>query len=288
MSKPVESKGGLHPFFSSGLLLIASQVLSFYLAFRERELLESSQITLPETSLGLPLAYFFGAVALVGLILFLLPLAAIRTVLKMVFLFLFVWGVFICLAFLLPVPWAVGVSVIAVALYRFKPRIWLHNLLMVVTLASVGAVFGVLFSPLTAILFMLVISVYDIVAVRFGFMMWMVKRMAVSDTLPVFVIPRTVPGWKQDMKEVRLFEDRSEREFSVLGGGDVGFPLLLVVSVFFADGFARSLIVAGFALLGLAGAYLVHDKLLKGRPTPALPPISILCIVGFAIARLIA
>ena len=85
---------------------------------------------------------------------------------------------------------------------------------------------------------------------------------------------------------MRLFEDKSEKEFSLLGGGDVGFPLLLVVSVFFAYGFARSLAVAGSALLGLAAAYWVQRKMLKGKPTPALPPISVLSIVGFLIVYL--
>jgi len=133
---------------------------------------------------------------------------------------------------------------------------------------------------------MMAISVYDILAVRFGYMMWMVKRLSVSDTLPAFVIPKTISKWNLDLRGARIFDDESVREFSILGGGDIGFPLLLVVSVFFANGFVQSLVVAGFSLLGLAAAYWVQRKLLRGKPTPALPPISFLSIIGYIIIYL--
>jgi len=282
----MEKKANFHPFIGGGLILAASQILAYFLAFREKAFLESSQIIPPEISVEIPLIYFFSAVAVIGLILFLVPRSALRLVLKILFVFLFAWGAFIALGLSLPVPAATAMSLGVASLYIFLPRIWLHNLLMVITLASIGTVFGVLFAPWTAILFMLVISVYDILAVRFGYMMWMVKRLSVSDTLPAFVIPKTRVSWNLGLKEARLFEDKAEKEFSILGGGDVGFPLLLIVSVFFAHGFARSLVVAGFALLGLAAAYWVQRKLLKGKPTPALPPISLLSIVGFLIAYL--
>jgi presenilin-like A22 family membrane protease len=41
--------------------------------------------------------------------------------------------------------------------------------------------------------------------------------------------------------------------------------------------------VGGFSLLGLAAAYWVQRKILKGRPTPALPPISLVSIIGYLI-----
>jgi len=134
---------------------------------------------------------------------------------------------------------------------------------------------------------MLVISVYDVLAVRLGYMLWMVKRLSESGTLPAFVIPRRISAWNLNLKEAgfkKLFEDVSaEMEFSILGGGDIGFPLLLIVSVFFVYGFTSSAIVAVFSLLGLVSAYLIQLFLLKGKPMPALPPISFLSLIGFLI-----
>ena len=282
----MEKKVSFHTFAGSGLILTVSQILAFFLAFQEKAFLESKQIIPPEISIGLPLIYFFVAVAAIGLVLFLVSQTVLKIVLRILFLLLFAWGIFVALGFSLPVPVAVGISVVAASLYFFILKIWLHNLLMVISLASIGTVFGVLFAPWTAVLLMLVISVYDILAVRFGYMMWMVRRLSISDTLPAFIIPKTVSGWNLDLREVRVFEDNSEKEFSLLGGGDIGFPLLLIVSVFFTHGFARSVVVGGFALLGLAAAYWVQRKMLKGKPTPALPPIFLLSVVGFLIAYL--
>lgn len=282
----MEKKASFQPFVGSGLILTVSQILAFFLAFQEKAFLESKQIIPPEISIGLPLIYFFVAVAAIGLVLFLVSQTVLKIVLRILFLLLFAWGIFVALGFSLPVPVAVGISVVAASLYFFILKIWLHNLLMVISLASIGTVFGVLFAPWTAVLLMLVISVYDILAVRFGYMMWMVRRLSISDTLPAFIIPKTVSGWNLDLREVRVFEDNSEKEFSLLGGGDIGFPLLLIVSVFFTHGFARSVVVGGFALLGLAAAYWVQRKMLKGKPTPALPPIFLLSVVGFLIAYL--
>ncbi len=283
----MEKKASAHPFVGSGLILVVSQVLVFFLVFREKYFLESQQITPPKIPVRFPLIYFFVAVAVIGIILFLVPRLALKVMLKILFLFLFGWGMFVTLGFSLPLAAALAIAVVAALLWLFMPRIWLHNLLLVVALASMGTVFGVFLAPWTAILFMLVISVYDILAVRFGYMMWMVKRLSVSDTLPAFVIPKTISGWNMDVRKARIFDDESERDFSVLGGGDIGFPLLLIVSVFFAHGFTRSLVVGVFSLLGLATAYWVQRKLLKGKPTPALPPISLLSIIGYLIVYFI-
>jgi len=278
-----EDKTGLSPVVTGIVILAASQILAFFLAFREKAFLESEQITPPQITAELPLIYFFGTVAVIGLILLLVPQRVLRMVLKLLFAFLLAWGTFIAVGLSLPLPAAAIASAIVAPLYLLIPKIWLHNLLMVIALASIATVFGVLFTPWTVIVFVLVVSAYDILAVRFGYMTWMVRRLSVSDILPAFVIPRTKVGWNLSLRTVKLFDEETEKEFSVLGGGDVAFPLLLIVSVFFAHGFAESGVVAWFALLGLGAAYWMQRKLLKGKPTPALPPISLLSIMGFLV-----
>ena len=85
-----------------------------------------------------------------------------------------------------------------------------------------------------------------------------------------------------DLREAMLTEDElSEREFSILGGGDIGFPLLLIITVFFSYGLADSLSLAPFSLIGLAAVYWIQAVFLKGKPVPALPPITIACLIGF-------
>lgn len=283
----MQKRARLDPFLWSSFILITSQILTLYVASREKHFVETYQITPPQISLALPLVYFLGAVVLLGAILLLVPVDKLKIAFRIIFMFLFIWGMFITLGLSLPILAASLISIAGGLMWLFRPRVWLHNLLMIFTLASVGAVFGFLLSPWTAISFMLVISVYDVLAVRLGYMLWMVKRLSESETLPAFVIPKRISAWTLNLKEVgfkKLFEDESaEREFSILGGGDIGFPLMLVVSVFFVHGFTSSVVVAAFSLLGLVSAYWIQLFPLKGKPMPALPPITFVSLIGFLI-----
>jgi presenilin-like A22 family membrane protease len=69
-----------------------------------------------------------------------------------------------------------------------------------------------------------------------------------------------------------------------LGGGDIGFPLMFAVSIFFAANLASAILVGFFALIGVVSAYLTQLLWLKGKPMPALPPITFLSLIGFLLA----
>ncbi len=187
----------------------------------------------------------------------------------------------------IPVLAALPLSIAIGLIWFFQTRVWLQDLLLIFTLASAGSVFGFLFSPWTIMILLLVISVYDILAVRFGYMMWLSRKLSESDTLPAFVIPNKISDWNLNLRKAgfgKLFADESaERQFSILGGGDIGFPLFLAASVFFNYGLIDSIVVAAFSLLGLIGAYWIQAIFLKGKPMPALPPISFSSLIGLLI-----
>ena len=137
----------LDPLLWGSLILITSQTFTLYIAFREKHFVETHQIISPEVPLGFPLLYFLGAVVLIGAILFLVPVDKLKIVFKIIFMFLFAWGTFITLALTLPILAASLISITGGLIWLFKPKVWLHNLLMILTLASVGAVFGFLLAP---------------------------------------------------------------------------------------------------------------------------------------------
>ncbi|MFC1906792.1 presenilin family intramembrane aspartyl protease [Chloroflexota bacterium] len=286
----MDKRSKLEPVFWSSLIFIIAQALALYGAFREKAFVEANQITSPQISIELPLVYFFTVVVLLGVILFIVPISRLKIALKIMFTVLFSWGIFIALGLSLPTLAAAVIAVAGGSIWFFRPRIWLHNLLLLIALVSVGVVFGFLLSPWAAMSLMLVLSVYDFLAVRFGYMLWLAGKLSQSEVLPAFIIPKQISRWNLDLNKAgfkKLFEDSSsERELSILGGGDIGFPLLLVVSVFFAYGFANSLIVAAFSLLGLISAYWFQLVFLKGKPMPALPPISLVSLIGFLIVYL--
>ena len=141
------------------------------------------------SSLGPILIYFFSVVVILGVILFLVPLSVLRIILKALFVLLFGWGMFIFLALWIPLIATIVIAIIVAIIWFFIPKVWLHNLVMILALVSVGAVFGRLISPWTAMIILGVLAIYDFLAVRFGYMVWMAEKMSESDNLPAFVLP---------------------------------------------------------------------------------------------------
>ena len=268
--------------------MVLALALTLYIAWRQELFVEEQQIVSPDISLGPVVLYFFAVVVVMALVLFIIPLSKLKLVFRVLFALMFGWGVFIGAALTLPPVAAYCIAAVAALAWLFWPRVWLHDLLLLVTLADAGSVFGFLFSPWTFMIFMLIISVYDVVAVRFGFMVWMADKLSESDTLPAFVLPRRLKDWLLSLRSVRVGDltqqEASKREYSILGGGDIGFPLMLTVSVFFESTLSAAVLVGAFAFVGLMGAFLVQLLWLKDRPVPALPPIAIASLIGFLIS----
>ena len=278
----------LDPFFGSSIIFIICQALTFLVVSQVKAFIEANQIAVPQVSTGFAVLYFLGAVVVMGIILSLIPISILRLVLKALFAFLYSWGVFVFLGLYLPVIAAMLVATALGLIWFFQPRIWLHNLLLIFSLVSLGATLGPLFSPWAVSLLLGILSIYDLVAVGSGYMIWMVKQMALSETLPAFLIPRRLISWNMTFKEAGvtnlLNDEPRHRELSVLGGGDLGLPLVLITSVYFTYGFLSALIVAVFSFIGLFFAYFIQIYILKGKPLPALPPISLVSFIGFLIA----
>ncbi len=281
----------LDPFFGSSVIFIICQALTFLVVSQVKAFIEANQIAVPQVSTGFAVLYFLGAVVVMGIILSLIPISILRLVLKALFAFLYSWGVFVFLGLYLPVIAAMLVATALGLIWFFQPRIWLHNLLLIFSLVSLGATLGPLFSPWAVSLLLGILSIYDLVAVGSGYMIWMVKQLALSETLPAFLIPRRLISWNMTFKEAGvtnlLNDEPRHRELSVLGGGDLGLPLVLITSVYFTYGFLSALIVAVFSFIGLFFAYFIQTYILKGKPLPALPPISLVSFIGFLVALLV-
>ncbi|HEY97695.1 MAG TPA: hypothetical protein G4O16_05885 [Dehalococcoidia bacterium] len=284
-------KSKLSPLFWSALVMVLALVLALANARQGETYFEEQGFVSPDISIGPIIGYFFGVVIVIALILFFIPLGKLRLVFRVLFALMFAWGVLIISGFSLPMWASYTLAVIGGIAWLLWARIWLHNILLLVTIAGAGSVFGYLFSPLTFMIFMLIIAVYDVVAVRFGFMVWMADRLSESESLPAFIFPKKLRDWTAKLHDVKvgeLSEKKSEeREQSILGGGDIGFPLMLAVSVFYQTGLPSAIIIGAFALAGLMSAYLIQLIWLKGKPMPALPPIAFTSLIGYLVVRFV-
>lgn len=238
------------------------------------------------SALGPILIYIFAAVIVLGITLYKIPLTALKVLLRILFAMLFSWGAFIATVFYVPLPVAVAVAIALGTVWFVIPLVWLHNLVLILAVSSIGAVFGRFITPWTAVAIILALAVYDFLAVRFKFMLWMADRLSQVNALPALIIPKSYSEWNFNLKEreQKVIElNPAERDYSILGGGDIAFPCLLTASVYFARGFGPAAIIAAFGLLGLVSVYVIQAIFLKGKPMPALPPIGALTLVGMLV-----
>jgi presenilin-like A22 family membrane protease len=252
------------------------------------------EVTLPDgevievpahSALGPILIYILAAAAVLGITLSKIPLKALKVLLRLLFALLFSWGAFIATVFYVPLPVAVAIAVAFGTFWFLIPLVWLHNLVLVLAVSSLGAVFGRFITPWTAMAIILALALYDFLAVRFRFMLWMADRLSQINALPALIIPKNYSEWNLNLKErEKVVElNPATREYSILGGGDIAFPCLLTASVYFAQGLKPAAIIAVFGLLGLISVYAIQARFLKGKPMPALPPIAAFTLVGLLI-----
>jgi presenilin-like A22 family membrane protease len=252
------------------------------------------EVTLPDgevievpahSALGPILIYILAAAAVLGLTLSKIPLKALQVLLRLLFALLFSWGAFIATVFYVPLPVAVAIAVVFGTFWFLIPLVWLHNLALILAVSSLGAVFGRFITPWTAMAIILALAIYDFLAVRFRYMLWMADRLSQINALPALIIPKKYSEWNFNLKKrEKIVEvNPAAREYSILGGGDIAFPCLLTASVYFARGLVPAVTIAVFGLLGLVSVYAIQARFLKGKPMPALPPIAAFTLVGLLI-----
>jgi presenilin-like A22 family membrane protease len=276
------------PYLWSAIIYIAALALALYIAPHNEPAYGQSGLPSQSTPLWGITVYFFAAVVVVAVVLFIIPVRFLKYVFKAIFAFMYAWGVLIVLLNT-PGPTAYIVAAAAGLAWLFFAFIWLHDILLMIALAAAASVFGYLVSPLIFVIFMVIISVYDVLAVKFGFMVWMADKLSDSASLPAFIFPKKINDVGLNIKTVQFSELKKEeasvREHTILGGGDIGFPLMLAVAVYFKYGMGGAILVGGFALVGIMGAFVIQQYWLKGKPMPALPPITLMALIGYLITR---
>jgi presenilin-like A22 family membrane protease len=280
-------KSKTSPVWWGVIFMLVSLALTLYVAAREKAVFISYNYESPNYSLPWVLIYFFCVIVAIIIVLLIIPAKWLQYVFKVLFALLFAGGVFIVVGLDLPTAASLALAVIAGVAWLLWNRIWLHDILLLIALAGAGAGVGFVLLPWTFMVFMLIIAVYDFLAVRFGLMVWMADRMSRSTSLPAFILPKQTKDWGLKTAVIQLGEVKEkptdQRDYAVLGGGDIGFPLMLAASVFFKTDLSGGIIVGAFGLLGLIGAFLIQIYWLKGKPMPALPPIALASLIGFLI-----
>jgi len=284
---------GFNIFWKEAFLFTLTQCLGIFVVFRLSKILKISEIKPQAISLSSFLIYF--------LIITLLMLAFLKiskkgtgVILQVFFILAIFSGLDILFSTFIVEPGATILAIGLIVLRFIQPIVLIHNLVIVGGLAGIGGMLGLTLTPRDAIVLLVILSIYDIIAVyKTKHMVKMAKEMIKKKVILGIIVPEKILGLKASMADVEQdktpFEKATKpdktRRFMILGGGDLGLPLLLIASVA-RQNVWQAIVILAFALLGLLTMHFIFIKL-KNKPMPALPPLAVFSILGYFISLLI-
>ncbi|MBL7100935.1 MAG: hypothetical protein ISS23_03215 [Nanoarchaeota archaeon] len=147
-----------------------------------------------------------------------------------------------------------------------KRNLIIHNLGELLVYGGLAAIFVPILNIFSISVLLIIISLYDYIAVRKT--KHMVKLAKFQTKLKIFagfLIPH-------------------RKGVAILGGGDIGFPLLFAGVAMKSFGF-KALIISGFAALSLLFLFWLSEK---KKFYPAMPFITAGCFFGYAVLNLVS
>ncbi|MBM3308650.1 MAG: hypothetical protein FJY77_00185 [Candidatus Altiarchaeales archaeon] len=216
-------------------------------------------------SLGSSAQIFLYILVMTGFLLLLIKMKKDFIIKAIAYLALFV-GVYLTLFAITP-KFGLPIAVLLLALTTWKKQNLLFvNLTLILTVSGVGAFLGASLSALPSLLLLVVLSVYDLIAVFYTKHMVTLAEKAKGKLPFMFLIP--VGG----------------RNLG-LGTGDLAIPLVFTVSVYKDYALANAIATAAGGLMGIILLFQ-YVKNRRNITLPALPPIMLGLIAGLAISML--
>lgn len=195
---------------------------------------------------------------------------------------------------------AVPIAFILTFLKIKKRNIIAHNISELLIYPGLAAIFVPLLNVLAAAILLILISIYDMIAV------WKTKHMQAMAKFQIqrlkiftgFFLPYTSKKDKAKIERIKaklkkIKSKKKKQEFlkkqkikinlAVLGGGDVAFPLIFIGTILLKYNFVSAFIVTATTSLALA-LLLIFAK--KGRFYPAMPFLTAGCLFGLLLVLL--
>ncbi|UZE93907.1 MAG: hypothetical protein IB618_04070 [Candidatus Pacearchaeota archaeon] len=218
-----------------------------------------------------------------------------------------VFGKKVALAEVIAIPLA-----LILTFYKIVRRnIFVHNFTELFIYPGLAIIFLPLLNVIAAAILLVIISIYDMIAVwgRSKFMIKMAKfQMHHLKVFAGFFLPFVSPKDKVKIQRLKVMEKRrKEKEkkmkkkgkklrkrkekkikvrvnLAVLGGGDVAFPLIFAGTILFAYGLAPAIITILSTTLALTLLLTFSEK---GKFYPAMPFLSAGCFLGLVLTLLL-
>lgn len=241
----------------------------------------------PEVEQGHNLLIFVIAAILIGTILLLLLIRFKVGILWKIWFFVAIW-LTLTVAFGAFIP-SIAAGVLAFALAGWKvlrPNVIVQNLTELFVYGGLAAIFVPIksFTIPIAVMLLILISAYDMYAVwKSKHMIKLAKFQSSQKMFAGLLVPYKLPkGMKKVKKKAKgkLVKIKT----AVLGGGDIGFPLIFAGVVMKQFGFWKALIIPVFVAVAL---FLLFYYSKKDKFYPAMPFVTIGCLVGYGLIYLL-
>ncbi len=261
-----------------GLTLGLGLYTAYYYFFNAGELLEESAVKFTRTD-------FFVLIILFGAIFFISRHKKVAHFSFKVFLILIVFsGAQIVFGTFMPSLWGLVAAVVFTLLFARGGNVMMHNLGIILGIGGIAAVFGLSISVEFGLILLVVLSLYDILAVYVTkHMVAMARSMIEGGAIFGFLVPFKFKGFFYNRERARTGVGE---EFMILGSGDIGLPLIFVSSLV-KFSLTSAVITAAFSLLGLFLTHILFINQGQKRVMAALPPIATMTIIGYLISALV-
>jgi len=181
---------------------------------------------------------------------------------------------------ILPITISTVLGILLSYLALTKKIVLIHNIAISLSIAGISSIFGLTIKPISAIIILIVLSFYDIIAVyKTKHMVKMAQHMIQAGAIFGIVLPLKVGGWFENLKNVQPGE-----QFMILGSGDIAMPLILISSAAANFGLGAGVVVMLFSFIGLFLTHLLFVLQKERRPMAALPPIATMTIIGYLVS----
>ena len=187
----------------------------------------------------------------------------------------------VVLASILP-KWIALALALGIAVWKiFKPNFWVQNLTELFIYGGLAAIFVPIFNLWSVSVLLVLIAAYDAYAVwKSKHMITLAKSQTKANVFAGLLIPYKFGKKAKKTKKKVVAKVRT----AMLGGGDIGFPLIFAGVVLKELGLWQSLIIPFFSLAGLA--FLLwwgNEK----KFYPAMPFIGAGCFIGLGVVLLL-
>ncbi|MBI2147480.1 hypothetical protein HYU19_03305 [Candidatus Woesearchaeota archaeon] len=183
----------------------------------------------------------------------------------------------------------------------YRPNVIVHNITEIFIYTGITIIFLPIFSIFSVIVLLVLISIYDMIAVwKSGHMVELARFQAKSNIFAGLLIPYKLRSG--GMKRLLISKQQgkkqkpasSEGRTAILGGGDIAFPLLFSSTVM-VDLLQSSMLSIGkaflmssiIALATTASLFLLLYFAKKDKFYPAMPFISLGCLAGYGLVLLL-